>query len=382
MQVYIHIPFCRRKCSYCSFVSFPGYESFADEYIDLLITEAGERRSGFREMAETLFIGGGTPSLLSVPQLKRMISGLSDLLSPGGLREFTVEANPGTLTEEWLEAAAESGVTRLSLGMQAYQPEVLQTLGRIHQFREVCDSVRLARRYGIRNLNLDLMFGIPGQSLRQWKKTLEEAILLEPEHISAYGLIPEEGTPLFDQLGEGKLSLPEVETERDMYDLALELLSASGYRQYEISNFAKPGYECIHNIGYWTQVPYVGLGLSAASMEILSAGKDGMRCRRRTNPSSLDEYRTMVLRNSVPSSEEIDPVSARFETLMLGFRMNKGVSERRFASLHGISMDQVYGSKLRELEKKALLYYENGSWKMTRKGFDIQNGILVELMDD
>ena len=383
MQVYIHIPFCSKKCRYCSFISFPGRENEAEEYIGLILREAAIRSGEFDEPLRTLYIGGGTPSLLPAPLLARLISGLFSVFPSAGLSEFTVEANPGTVSKQWLDTAAGLGVNRISFGMQAFLPEHLSTLGRIHSFGEVCQCVELARSSGIRNINLDLIFGIPGQTPDQWQETLEAALSLGPYHISAYGLIPEEGTPLFEDLRTGVLTLPDPEAERTMYDDTIRLLSAHGFEQYEVSNFSLPGYECLHNIGYWTQVPYVGLGVSAASMRILSSGEHGMVCLRRNNPDSLSGYKAMILAGEDPDAvETILPAETRFETMMLGLRMNRGVSEDRFMNLHGIPLEKAFGQKLLQLEKGGLLTHADGCWKMTRRGFDIQNSILVELMDD
>ncbi len=383
MLLYVHIPFCRQKCRYCSFVSFPGQEAQAEAYVRLLLKEAENRIREFTGPVHTVFIGGGTPSLLPPDLLSLLASSLFSSLPSVAVQEFTVEANPGTVTRSWIEAARNAGVNRLSLGMQAFQPELLTLLGRIHSYSDVEETVRLAREYGFTNLNLDLMFGIPGQSLASWKETLEAALALEPVHISAYGLIPEENTPLYRDLESGRLSLPDPDLEREMYDLALSMLSARGLRQYEVSNFALPGYECRHNIGYWKQVPYVGLGISAASMQILQSGASGMVCRRRTNPSGFSAYENMVNGKGSPAEDvTVSPAEARFETLMLGLRMNEGVRESDFERLHGVSLGQVYGEKLKSLESGGLLVCEDHCWKLTRRGFDIQNAILVELMED
>ena len=383
MLLYVHIPFCRQKCRYCSFVSFPGQEAQAEAYVRLLLKEAENRIREFTGPVHTVFIGGGTPSLLPPDLLSLLASSLFSSLPSVAVQEFTVEANPGTVTRSWIEAARNAGVNRLSLGMQAFQPELLTLLGRIHSYSDVEETVRLAREYGFTNLNLDLMFGIPGQSLASWKETLEAALALDPVHISAYGLIPEENTPLYRDLESGRLSLPDPDLEREMYDLALSMLSARGLRQYEVSNFALPGYECRHNIGYWKQVPYFGLGISAASMQILQSGASGMVCRRRTNPSGFSAYENMVNGKGGPAEDvTVSPAEARFETLMLGLRMNEGVRESDFERLHGVSLGQVYGEKLKSLEAGGLLVCEDHCWKLTRRGFDIQNAILVELMED
>ena len=384
MLLYVHIPFCRKKCRYCSFVSYEGQEFQTQRYIELLLKETELRKNEFVENVGSIFIGGGTPSLLSPESLLRLADKLNDFALLDKAAEFTIESNPGTVTEQWMAAAAKSGMNRLSLGMQALQPELLEVLGRIHSFKDVENTVRTARDFGISNINIDLIFGVPGQTLKHWKETLDAALSLKPTHISAYGLIPEENTPLYNDLQSGLLTLPDPDLERIMYDTAISVLSGHGLRQYEISNFSIPGFECRHNIGYWTQIPYVGLGVSAASMAVLSSGKNGMCCRRTTNTHSLSEYEQMIYGNVKPVAEDslISPAEARFETMMLGLRMNNGVDTDRFFNMHGVSVEEVYGERLRRLKTQNLLFYSDHCWRLTRRGFDIQNSILVELMDD
>ena len=384
MELYIHIPFCVRKCEYCSFVSFPADNVQKEKYIESLLDETKVRREEFREPVNTVFIGGGTPSLLSPDQFQKLVTGIRQYVSIDPHAEFSVEANPGTLTDEFVEKAAELGANRFSIGMQAFQELLLKRLGRIHTFTEVVESVQLIKKQGLQNINLDLIFGIPGQSLSDWKETLDRAISLDPTHISAYGLIPEEGTPLFSSIQKGQYFLPEQEEEREMYDFAIRKLKEKGYLQYEISNFAKKGFECRHNIGYWTQVPYVGLGLSAASMAVMDKSDKGMTCIRRKNPDHMQDYWRMICqqKDDIAEFEKIGSNEARFETMMLALRMNRGISEERFFTLHGISIDACYGRKLTEMQGKGLLKHENGSWFLTRKGMDIQNTVLVELMDE
>ena len=384
MELYIHIPFCVRKCEYCSFVSFPEKSAKKDEYIDLLLRESRERKEEFTEPVTTVYIGGGTPSLLSAGQLERLVCGIKENVSLEHCVEFSIEANPGTVTDDFLCMAAGLGINRISFGMQAAQARLLNTLGRIHTFRDVQESVYRAKKHKIQNISLDLIFGIPGQTLRDWEESLENAVSLDPFHISAYGLIPEEGTPLYERLAGGEITLPEQELEREMYDLALRKLAGYGYLQYEISNFAKKGYACVHNIGYWTQVPYVGLGISAASMRILKQDENGLECLRRNNPASYQAYMKMVFHRTTEEAEEeiVSPPESRFETVMLALRMNRGISEKRFSELHGVSLDACYGNKLKEMEQKGLMRHEYGAWMLTRRGMDIQNSILVEMMDD
>lgn len=379
MELYIHIPYCRQKCRYCDFASWAGQENTMAAYVDALLLEAEAMAPNAKGTPiETVFIGGGTPSILPAHLLTRLLSGLRKHFSiPAGI-EFTTEANPGTLTKDWLTAALEGGINRLSMGMQAAQSGLLRALGRIHTQQDVVDSVRLARQMGVGNLSLDLMFGLPGQTPEMWLESLHAALSLAPEHLSCYGLIPEEGTPLKGDLDTGRLVLPDEAAERRMYDDTLHILGEHGYAQYEISNFAKPGRECRHNIGYWTRVPYIGLGASAASF--LQTASGGLRL---TNPASIREYIAMTQEKAWRRRERTSllPEDARFESLMLGLRMTHGVSEDAFAAMHGMTLDAYCGSILRQQEQQGLLIHQDGFWALTRRGMDVQNAILVEIME-
>ena len=379
MELYIHIPYCRQKCRYCDFASYAGQEGTMAAYVDALLCEADAMAPNAKATPiQTLFIGGGTPSTLPAPLLKKLLDGLHAHFDiPDGV-EFTSEANPGTLTPEWLDAALCGGVNRLSMGMQAAQPQLLRTLGRIHTHEDVVDSVQLARRMGVTNLSVDLMFGLPGQTPDMWLESLDAALSLEVEHMSCYGLIPEDGTPLKRDLDAGRLTLPEEAEERQMYDDTLRILADHGYRQYEISNFARPGRDCQHNIGYWTRVPYIGLGASAASF--LQTKSGGLRL---TNPASIRDYIAMADEQAWRRRERTSllPEDARFESLMLGLRMSKGVSEEAFAAMHGVTLDAYCGGILRQQEQQGLLLHRDGYWALTRRGMDVQNAILVEIME-
>lgn len=379
MELYIHIPYCRQKCRYCDFASYAGQEGTMAAYVDALLREAAAMATYAKDTPiETVFIGGGTPSTLPAPLLKKLLAGLHERFHmPSGI-EFTSEANPGTLAAEWLDAALSGGVNRLSMGMQASQPELLQTLGRIHRYADVAESVHLARSMGVDNLSVDLMFGLPGQTPDMWRDTLDAALALDVEHMSCYGLIPEDGTPLQLDLDAGRLALPEEADERRMYDDTLRILAEQGYEQYEISNFAKPGCECQHNIGYWTRVPYIGLGASAASF--LQTRSGGLRL---TNPTTIRDYIAMADEQAWRRRERTSllPEDARFESLMLGLRMTRGVSEAEFSAMHGMTLDDYCGGILRQQESRRLLIHQNGYWALTRRGMDVQNAILVEIMD-
>ena len=379
MELYIHIPYCRQKCRYCDFASWAGQESTMDAYVDALLREAAAMAPYAQATPiETVFIGGGTPSILPAHLLTRLLTGLRQHYNIPAEIEFTSEANPGTLTEAWLEAALSGGVNRLSMGMQAAQADLLRKLGRIHTQQDVEDSVRLARQMGIGNLSLDLMFGLPGQTPDMWRTSLDAALQLAPEHLSCYGLIPEDGTPLKHDLDAGRLVLPDEEAERCMYDDTLRILARHGYGQYEISNFAKPGRECRHNIGYWTRVPYIGLGASAASF--LQTASGGLRL---TNPPAIRDYIAMADEQAWRRRERTSllPEDAQFESLMLGLRMTKGVSEANFALMHGVTLDAYCGDVLRRQEQRGLLIHQDGRWALTRRGMDVQNAILVEILE-
>ena len=379
MELYIHIPYCRQKCRYCDFASYPGQESTMAAYVDALLREADAMAPNAGGKAiETVFIGGGTPSTLPPELLRKLLNGLQERFAIPSGTEFTSEANPGTLTPQWLEAAVSGGVNRISMGMQTAQPSLLRTLGRIHKQGDVTMSAELVRSMGIDNLSLDLMFGLPGQTPELWRESLDAALVIHPEHLSCYGLIPEDGTPLKHELDAGRLALPDEAEERQMYDDALHILSQHGYRQYEISNFAKPGRECKHNIGYWTRVPYIGLGASAASFLPTKSG--GLRL---TNPAGIREYIAMADEQAWRRRERVSllPEDARFESLMLGLRMTTGVSEADFAALHGVTLDEYCGDVLRQQEQRGLLCHEDGRWALTRRGMDVQNAILVEILE-
>ncbi len=378
MELYIHLPFCRQKCRYCDFASWGGQERRIPDYVRRVIREA-ELRAGSLgpQPVETVFVGGGTPSVLPPDQITALFDGVFRFFPPKENAEFTVEANPGTLTSVWLVAVRAAGCNRLSMGLQAAQPELLRTLGRIHTAGDAAASVRMVRDAGFDNLNLDLIFGIPGQTRAMWRESLDFALSLAPEHLSCYGLIPEEGTPLKADLDAGRLVLPDEDEERAMYDDTLRILADAGFVQYEISNFAKPGRACRHNIGYWTRRPYLGLGLAAASCFPTASGG----CVRETNPSDWEDYAKVVDQKSPREIETVSPADAQFETLMLGLRMTRGVSEEEYETAFGESIFIRYGSKLESLAERGLLEHLDGFWMLTRRGMDIQNSVLVELMD-
>ncbi len=316
---------------------------------------------------DTVFIGGGTPSLLPPALMDTLLSAANAAFPFLSCAEITCEANPGTLTREFLSVLRARGVNRLSLGAQASQGRLLAMLGRIHDWAQVERSVALARRMGFENVNLDLMLGLPGQTLADVRETLVLALALSPEHLSCYGLIVEEGTPLAASVAAGALALPDEALERDMYELARETLAANGFEQYEISNFARPGYACRHNVGCWTRQPYLGFGAAAHSF-------DGHT--RRANPRDIAAYNA----GEPPECIDITDEEARFESMMLGLRMTRGVSDAAFYAMHGLHITDAFGDKLEKPLAEGLVVWQNGALALTRRGMDVQNRVLIELL--
>lgn len=366
--LYVHVPFCASKCAYCDFASYAGREADIPRYVDAVIREIVRRGAETgHPRADTVFLGGGTPSLLDERQITRILDALHGAFPIEEGAEITCECNPGTLTARLAHALRKAGVNRLSIGAQARQARLLRLLGRIHDWQGVVASVETARQAGFDNINLDLMFGLPSQSVVDFRETLQAAIALSPTHLSCYGLIVEEGTPLCRDIAEGKLALPDEAAEREMYELARQTLAADGFDQYEISNFARPGHACRHNLGCWTRVPYLGFGCAAHSFF--------EQCRT-MNPSRIDAY----LAGDEPKTERISREEARFESMMLGLRLTRGVKNEDFADMHGMSIREAFGEKLDALINSGLLQWHEGALRLTRLGMDLQNSVLVELM--
>lgn len=373
--LYIHIPFCIRKCAYCDFASFPGMLQSADAYIEALSLELRAQAERFGACrAATVFVGGGTPTLLSGAQMGRLLDAACASFPFARDAEITVEGNPGTLTSENLRAYRTAGVNRLSLGMQAAQDVLLERLGRIHRMPDVVAGVRMARAAGFDNLNLDLIYGLPGQTRADWAQTLRAALDLSPEHLSCYALIVEEGTRLALAMQEGRLPpVPGEDDERAMYGMAIETAQAAGLAQYELSNFAQPGRACRHNLTYWECRPYLGVGLAAHSY------MDGHRFG---NTASMGAYMTCVRegRSAAQEDEAIGDDERMFERVMLGLRLTQGVDGARFQADFGRTLSQRFGAPLERMVRAGLLEWDGSFLRLTRRGMDVQNAILVELM--
>ena len=369
LGLYVHIPFCARKCAYCDFASWAGRESDMPRYVSAVCGEIARRADLCGHPAvDTVFFGGGTPSLLPSALYAKLARALRENFDIAPDAEWTVECNPGTLTPEFAAALHESGCNRLSMGLPAAQAGLLQSLGRIHTLAQAREAAAMARQAGIANLNLDLMLGLPGQTLADMEETLEAALDMRPSHLSCYALIVEEGTPLFDRVERGEVLLPGDEADRAMYGLCRDVLRTYGFHQYEISNFALPGRECRHNVNCWRREDYLGFGCAAHSL---------YRNERRANPRTLDAY----LAGALPETEKIGPEEAMFESMMLGLRLTKGVEEADFARRFGKPLWTVYGEKLQPAIDDGRLKREGGFVFLTERGMDVMNSVLVALLD-
>lgn len=371
LELYLHIPFCIRKCAYCDFLSGPATDAVKKQYVDALIREIKTTGKQYKEYCvTTIFMGGGTPSILFSEQITAIFEALKHSFSIKEDAEITMEVNPGTVTEEKFQAWKAAGINRLSIGLQSVKNEELQMLGRIHSYEQFLDTFQKARAYGFENINVDLISAIPGQTLKSWCETLRTVAELSPEHISAYSLIIEEGTPFYEKYGEETALLPDEETERKIYEETEKILLEYGYERYEISNYAKKGYECRHNCGYWQRKEYLGLGIGAASL---------IENRRFHVVTDLNTY----LEKDSLNYEEEETLSEQEEMeefMFLGLRMMEGVSKIDFETYFGKNIEEVYGTVLEELEGEQLLENSGDRIKLTKYGIDISNYVFEQFL--
>ena len=379
LELYLHIPFCEKKCSYCDFLSAPAGPEVKTAYVNRLEEEIRFRGPGCRgREVSSIFIGGGTPSVLPGGAVLAIMDTVRDSFHIAADAEITIECNPGTLREEKLSFYRRAGINRISLGLQSASNKELKLLGRIHTYEDFLLSYELARKCGFSNINVDLMSGLPGQTIKSWEQTLKKTAMLKPEHISAYSLIIEEGTPFYGiygyddetrRKGEKPLFLPSEEDERKMYHLTEQLLSSRGYARYEISNYARPGRECIHNIGYWDRTEYLGLGLGAASL---------MNNRRFSNVRDLDAY--MEGEFSYTDVQKLRTEDQMAEFMFLGLRMMQGISKHEFAENFYLTVGQVYGGAVARLKEQGLLEENAERLWLTPRGIDVSNYVFAEFL--
>ncbi len=376
LGLYIHIPFCVRKCLYCDFVSGKGTPEEMSRYVRAVLTEIeGYAPLADRYQVDSVFFGGGTPSILRPVQLDMIMTQLRSLFSFAPDAEISLEANPGTLTDEKLKAYRRMGVNRLSLGLQSALDRELIMLGRIHYFRDFQESYRLAREAGFADINVDLMYALPRQTLADWAYSLEQTAALEPEHISAYSLIIEEGTPFYDTYGtrKGQLLLPGEETERQMAAYAREFLGEKGYEHYEISNYARKGYRCRHNMKYWTLQEYLGFGQNAASY---------LEEKRFENPREAEAYRELAA-GAYTRFREMPPRSLREkkeEFMFLGLRTADGVSRETYRRTFGEDFPDSFETAIRRFTEQGFMRAEGDRLTLTEEGIPVSNVLLAEFL--
>lgn len=385
--IYIHIPFCVRKCLYCDFVSDIGNKENMEKYQNALLTEI--ESTVIKETVDSVFFGGGTPSVYPVEYIEEIMKLLNrnfNIINSSPNRtdliknptEITIECNPGTLDINKLYRYKKAGINRLSIGLQSAVNDELRILGRIHTYEEFEQSFNMARSAGFTNINVDIMSAIPNQSLDSYKRTLEKVVSLRPEHISAYSLIIEEGTAFYNMYGEGREEeneLPDEDTDREMYHFTKEFLRENGYERYEISNYAKKGKACRHNLKYWSRDNYYGFGISASSLT------DNVRY---TNVSDINSYvditRHDIMKNIRVTQEKIDIYGQMEEFMFLGLRKIKGISVKEFKNLFGRDIHDIYGNILNKMCDNELMEYKDEYYRLTDRGIDVSNMVLAEFL--
>ena len=375
MELYLHIPLCVKKCAYCDFLSFPSGQEIQRQYAKRLMEDIDCMGKEYGDIpVDTIFIGGGTPS---VPESRLIVDLMEHVnrafqISDGA--EISMEANPGTVTREKLKEYRRAGINRISFGLQSANDRELKLLGRIHTWAEFLESFALARECGFTNLNIDLMSALPGQTCESWKDTLKRVTDLEPEHISAYSLIIEEGTPFGEKYGseEGRKLLPDEDSEREMYHETKRFLRECGYERYEISNYAKPGRECRHNIGYWTGVPYLGLGLGASSY---------MNGSRFAVSSDMQQY-LEEKPGTFTDLEKLTKKDMEEEFFYVGLRMTAGVSLPEFERRFGVSAKDVYPGLMEMFVEEKAAVFQGDRFVLTDYGLDVSNYIMAQFLQD
>ena len=370
VALYIHIPFCKQKCFYCDFPSYARKDDLMSDYIEALLIELKEKIKGYK--VRSLFIGGGTPSYLNEENLRELMKVIKNINFVENA-EKTIECNPGTVSEEKFNIMKDGGINRLSFGLQTTKNNLLKGIGRIHTFEAFKDNYKLARSVGFNNINIDMMFGLPNQSVKDWTESLEEVAKLNPEHISAYSLIIEEGTPFYKLYNEDKLKLPSEEEEREMYKKCKDILIENGYHQYEISNYAKEGKECLHNEVYWMCDEYIGVGASSSSYI------DGKRIK------NIDDLREYIKRigsgESIVDEEIINTKNDDIEEFMfMGLRMNCGIEEEEFKRRFNTNVDDIYKDVIEGNINKGLLERKRGRIYLTDKGIELSNMVMSDMI--
>jgi len=376
IALYVHIPFCKKKCYYCDFNSYSGKQHLIEEYIGALKKEIKMYKhviDGYK--VSTIFFGGGTPSILEGDQIAIIMDTMGKYYDIEKDAEISIEANPGTLNYNKLKKYYAGGINRLSIGLQACQENLLRTLGRIHSFEDYSKNLNEAREAGFTNINTDLMFSLPGQREKDLEECLEKVVSLGIPHISAYSLIIEEGTLFGNWVRNKTIVLPDEEIQLKMYHNTIGYLKEKGYIHYEISNFAKPGFQCEHNMVYWHNKPYIGLGAGSHSY---------FNKKRFNNVGSIEKYMDLVSNKKIPIENEID-VSIRdeiSETMFLGLRLTEGISIKEFIERFNISPFEIYEKQIKKFSTQGLLEYDKTHIRLTQKGIDLSNIVFRDMLLD
>lgn len=377
IELYIHIPFCVKKCNYCDFLSGASTAAQREQYTDALCKEIRSYHTMLSEYEVTsIFFGGGTPSILPVSEIDKIMEAVRSTCSLTTDCEITIECNPGTVDYDKMSGYHELGINRISFGLQSTDNKELVTLGRIHTYEQFLSNYKAARDAGFSNINVDLMSALPYQSLASYEQTLTRIANLKPEHISAYSLIIEEGTQFFERFGEGKpeeSALPDEELDRKMYEKTKEILADYGYHRYEISNYAKEGYECRHNAGYWKRTEYLGCGLGASSF---------YQNQRWHNETDMDTYlKAAQLQADIRCEVEVlDQNSQMEEFMFLGLRMCEGIKASEFEAVFHTTLKEVYEEPLDRLVKEGLLVQDNDRYYLSEYGLDVSNSVFAEFI--
>lgn len=375
LGIYIHIPFCKQKCFYCDFCSFANKNEMQEKYVEAVINEIKNITHKEKYTVTTIYFGGGTPSILNPEYIKNILQEIESSFKILDDAEITIEINPGTVNEEKLKKYKEYGINRLSIGLQSANDKILKKIGRIHDYKQFEETFFYARKCGFKNINVDLMVGLPTQTIEDVKQTLEKIIQKNPEHISVYSLIIEEGTIIEKLINENKLQLPNEETERIMYWTVVNELKENGYNQYEISNFSKKTYESRHNTNCWKQKQYIGLGTSAHSY---------LNKKRYSNTNNIEEYIKNIQENNISKNitihEEQTEESTMNEYMLLGLRMIQGININEFKQKFKTDPTVKYKEILEKLQKENLIQITKTSIKLTKQGIDFGNIVWEEFI--
>ena len=383
LSLYLHIPFCRHRCAYCDFNTYTSLIDLREAYADALVTEMTQVSGGLRRPAHTIFFGGGTPSLMSAASLGRILDGVRANFVLANDAEVTMEANPGTVDLAYLTAVRQAGINRLSFGVQSVIQSELALLEREHDFATVVEAVAMARQAGLNNFNLDLIYGVPGQTLQSWEQSVRAVLDLDPSHLSLYCLTIEPGTPMQRWLLNGRIQPPDPDLAADQYELACTLLAEHGYDHYEISNWAKPGLACEHNLTYWRNGEYLGLGAGAHGHAVgvrYQIVKQPRVYLRRLQEADAPGY---PLSTAVAASHPVSRTEAISDTMMTQLRLlNEGLDLDAFADKFGQPLREIYNGTLDQLLGWELVAMRNGRLRLTQKGWFLSNQVFYRFMLD